>query len=65
MGKIEITIPKGFMNCCVTTDNKFVADTNNSADWKTMQIPLPKPKHRWQVNNYSDNFTKVELVDLE
>ena len=40
---IEVEIPKGFFNCGVSVCNHFIADTNNSADWRTLKFPLPKP----------------------
>jgi len=39
---IEIRIPKGFMNCDVTIDNNFIADTNDSENWDTLKFPLPR-----------------------
>jgi len=30
-----------YFNCCITKNNYLVADTNNSANWKTIKIPLP------------------------
>ncbi len=41
MNKIEIDLPKGFMNTGVTLDNFLIADTNDSANWKTFKTPLP------------------------
>jgi len=40
---LEITLPHDiFFNCGVTKDNHLVADTNNSANWKEIKIPLPE-----------------------
>ena len=56
--KIEIKIPKGFMNTAITIDNFFIADTNDSANWDTLKFPLPKGK--WSIFNVSNN--KVTLI---
>jgi len=56
--KIEIKIPKGFMNTAVTTDNFFIADTNDSANWDTLKFPLPEGN--WSIFNVSNN--KVTLI---
>jgi len=50
---IEIRIPKGFMNCSVTIDNNFIADTNDSENWDTLKFPLPKGK--WSIHSYKDS----------
>lgn len=50
---IEIRIPKGFMNCDVTINNNFIADTNDSENWDTLKFPLPKGK--WSIHSYKDN----------
>ena len=50
---IEIRIPKGFMNCGVTINNNFIADTNDSANWDTLKFPLPKGK--WSIHSYKDS----------
>ena len=49
MKKIQIELPKGYMNVAVTLDNHLVADTNNSANWDTLKFPLPKGK--WRIYN--------------
>ena len=63
---LKVEIPKGFYNCGITTCNHFIADTNNSADWKTLKFPLPKPKGKeWRINRYdilNDEKTVVELI---
>jgi hypothetical protein len=63
---LNVEIPKGFYNCGVTTCNHFIADTNDSANWKTLKFPLPKPKgKRWEISRYdivNDDKTVVELV---
>ncbi len=43
---LNVEIPKGFYNCNVTTCNHFIADTNDTANWKTLKFPLPKPRGR-------------------
>jgi len=65
---IDVEIPIGFMNCGISTCNKFIADTNNSANWDTLKFPLPKPKYKWNISHYKnkgDNFQKkiVVLID--
>lgn len=64
---IIVYIPKRFMNFAVTTDNSFVSDTNDSANWETMKLPLPTPKGEWSVNNINvvNNNHHVELIDVE
>jgi len=54
---IEIKIPKGFMNCDVTINNNFIADTNDSENWDTLKFPLPKGK--WSIHSYKDNTIVV------
>jgi len=56
--KIEIKIPKGFMNTAITMDNFFIADTNDSANWDTLKFPLPEGN--WSIFNVSNN--KVTLI---
>jgi hypothetical protein len=50
--KIEIELPKGFMNTAVTSDNFFIADTNNSANWDKLKFPLPRGK--WSIHSTSN-----------
>jgi hypothetical protein len=57
--KIEIELPKGYMNTDVTTDNHFIADTNDGANWDKLKFPLPKGK--WSI--YSVKGKMVVLVD--
>ena len=63
---LNVEIPKGFYNCGVTTCNHFIADTNDSANWKTLKFPLPKPiGKRWEISRYdivNNDKTVVELV---
>jgi len=63
---IEVEIPKGFFNCGVSVCNHFIADTNNSVDWRTLKFPLPKPLgKKWEILRYdivSEEKTIVELV---
>ena len=47
MKTLLVKIPKGFMNTAVTSDNHFIADTNDSANWNTLKFPLPKG--RWSI----------------
>lgn len=57
---IEVEIPKGFMNCVVSTCNNFIADTNNSANWDTLKFPLPKPKYKWNIKCYKGDIDNPE-----
>ena len=57
--QIEIKKPKNFMNCSVTTDNHFTADTNDSANWDTLKFPLPKGK--WSIYSYKNDNSIVVL----
>ena len=63
---IKVEIPKGFFNCGVSICNHFIADTNNSADWRTLKFPLPKPLgKKWKILRYdivNDEKTIVELI---
>lgn len=59
--KIEIKIPKGYMNCGVTLDNHFIADTNDSFNWDTLKFPLPKGK--WCIHSYKENNTVVLMQE--
>ena len=63
---IDVEIPRGFYNCGVSVDNFFIADTNNTADWKTLKFPLPDPPGEyWSINNYDNsvrNQTTVRLI---
>lgn len=64
MKTIEIKIPKGFMNCGIgVDDNKFVADTNNSSNWDSLEFPLPYGK--WSIYSYKSNGTIVILKSNE
>lgn len=65
---IEVEIPKGFMNCGVSTCNHFLADTNDNNFWDTLKFPLPKPKYKWNIKCYKGDMKKpqkqtVELID--
>ena len=59
---IEVKIPKGFMNCGVSKDNIFFADTNDSSNWDTIKFPLPKPTHEWHMCEKINNGLVV-LID--
>ena len=52
---IDVEIPKGFMNCGVSTCNHFIADTNDS-NMDTLKFPLPKPKYKWNIKCYRGNI---------
>lgn len=48
---IEFELPKGFMNVGVSSDNKYLtANTNDSSNWDTLRVPLPKGK--WSIKGY-------------
>lgn len=57
---IEVEIPKGFMNCGVSTCNHFIADTNDTNFWDTLKFPLPKPKNKWSIKCYRGDIDKPE-----
>lgn len=57
---IKVVIPKGWMNCGVTVENNFVADTNNSNLWDSLKFPLPKPKYKWRVKSYTSDVNNPE-----
>jgi hypothetical protein len=38
---LRIVIPKNFMNTAITSDNYFIADTNDSVNWDFIKFPLP------------------------
>jgi len=58
---IEISIPKGFMNVGVSVDNNLIADTNDSQNWDTLILPLPKPNGKWSIKSIDGK--KVSLID--
>jgi hypothetical protein len=65
---IEVEIPKGFMNCDVSTCNHFTANTNDSKFWDTLKFPLPKPKYKWNIKHYTgdaDNPEKQRVVLID
>lgn len=49
--EIRVTLPQGFMNVAITSDNYLVANTNNSAKWDTLKFPLPSGK--WAIYAYA------------
>ena len=49
MTKISIILPKNFMNTGVTKNNYFIADTNDSANWDTLEFPLPSGN--WKIHS--------------
>lgn len=61
---IRVEHPNGWMNCGVTTCNHFVADTNDSTNWDTMKIPLPKPKYKWQIKSYGGTIGEKHNKDF-
>ena len=59
MKSIKIELPKGFMNIAVTTDNHFIADTNDSENWDTLKFPLPEGT--WVIQSVEGK--KVVLIE--
>jgi len=46
--ELIIKVPKGYYNWAITTDNHFIADTNNSANWDDLKFPLPEGN--WSIH---------------
>jgi hypothetical protein len=62
---IKIEIPKSFYHCDVTVCNNFIANSNNSADWKTLKFPLPKPLgKKWKILRYDTTNSEKTIVEL-
>lgn len=61
MKVIEITLPKGYMNVAVTTDNNLVADTNDSANWDSLKFPLPEGN--WSIFSKKDKKLILQKHD--
>jgi hypothetical protein len=40
--EIKVTLPSGYMNVGVSANNRLVADTNDSQNWDTLSLPLPR-----------------------
>jgi len=59
--EIELKLPEGYMNVCVTKDNYLVSDTNDSTNWGTLKFPLPCGK--WEIKNIKDHV--VTLINVE
>lgn len=62
--EIEVVIPKGFMNVGIGWNKKdsfpvLVADTNDSANWDEICIPLPLGN--WQIGNYHEDGKTITL----
>lgn len=64
--QINIEIPNYFMNCGVTINNNFIADTNNSENFHILKFPLPKPNYKWNIDyfKYNTNKFKTKIVVL-
>ena len=58
---LTIEIPKGFMNIGVSTCNNFIADTNNSANWDTIKLPLPKGK--WSIQKIDGKIVTLGRME--
>jgi len=61
--KLEIKIPKNFMNCAISKSNVFIADTNDCSNSDKLKIPLPTPKIKWQLFKHDIKENIVYLVD--
>lgn len=48
MKTMTITLPKGFMNVAITKNNHLIADTNDSSNFNTLSIELPKGE--WSIS---------------
>lgn len=53
MNEINILLPSSLMNCTITKNNYFVADTNNSKNFQQLKIQLPQGK--WSIRSYKYN----------
>ena len=63
MKTITIKLPKGFMNASVTLDNHLTADTNDSANWDTFKVLLPKGKWKIKFIETKNSKSTVTLVN--
>jgi hypothetical protein len=54
MNMAEIIIPKGYYNYGITTDNYFIADTNDSANWEEIRIKLLDSKSGWRIDHCTE-----------
>ncbi len=63
METITIKLSKNFMNIGVTTDNYLIGDTNDSSNWDTMKMPLPKGKWEIKFTETKNSKTTVTLVN--
>lgn len=59
-GEEIIFLPKGFMNTCITTNNYFIADTNNSAFYERIKFPLPEGK--WVIKSANEYSATNQVV---
>ena len=63
--ELTLTMPKGAFNMGISTCNRIYADSNDSANWWRLSIPLPTPKGKWKVTGSvkTDEGTKLTLTD--
>jgi hypothetical protein len=61
MNTIKIKTPKGMMNHSVTIDGHLIADTNNSAKWKSFKKKLPEGK--WSIFKVVNNMVTLIKKD--
>ena len=56
---LELELPKDIhFNCYITSDYKYlISDSNNSSNWKTSKIPLPKGEWSIFKNRYGNKIT--------
>lgn len=45
--KLTFELPKGFYNIAISISNHLIADTNHTANWDTISIPLPDGE--WKI----------------
>ena len=60
MKELIIKIPKGYMNVGISTNNKLIADTNDSSNWDEIYFPLPKGK--WNIENIDIQTNIIKLT---
>ena len=57
--RIEIKIPKDYMNIGISTDNKWIiGDTNDSTNWDTFKFPLPDGE--WTIEDIKKDIVTIK-----
>lgn len=59
--RIIIEIPKGFFNIEISTCNHLIADTNDSANWDTIKLPLPMGE--WVIAGIKDKIVTLKNLN--